>query len=87
MTQLLKELELQQGSATNMITMYIAAGKDIWLSVAKLEQEYSDAANIRDKANNKAVKSALKSALHLLREIRQTPMNGLAMFVGGDYCL
>ena len=59
---------------TSLITYYVQQS-DIWLVTQQLCEEISSAQNIKCKDVRKAVISALKSGMYLLRNIKENPSN------------
>ncbi|RLG53177.1 MAG: peptide chain release factor 1 [Thermoproteota archaeon] len=80
--RLLKELKSKRGWGTELISLYIPAGRNLHEVTRYLRFEYSQAANIKDKNTRKNVQAAIKSILQHLKLYRSTPENGLAIFCG-----
>lgn len=80
--KLLKELKSKQGRGTELISLYIPAGRPISDVVATLRQEYSTAQNIKDRTTRHHVLDALISAMQRLKLFKETPPNGLVIFSG-----
>jgi peptide subunit release factor 1 (eRF1) len=49
-----------------------------------MEHEYGSATNIKDRENRHSVQQALKSTIYQLKQIKQLPENGIALFSGKD---
>lgn len=69
-------------TATGLVTFVIQAGSSLTLSIQKLQQELATAANIKDRANRKAVSEALAAALQQLKGLSTLPATGIALFSG-----
>lgn len=78
----IEELEKYRGMGTELVTLYIPPTRQISDAAAMLRDELGQAANIKSKQTSTAVQSALTSLLARLKPFKQTPPNGLAMFVG-----
>ncbi|RLF09619.1 MAG: peptide chain release factor 1 [Thermoprotei archaeon] len=80
--KLLKELKSKQGRGTELISLYIPAGRPLSEVVSTLRQEYSTAQNIKDRTTRHHVLDALMSAMQRLKLFKETPPNGLVVFTG-----
>ena len=80
--RLLEELKKKKGRGTELITLYIPAGRPIADVMNTLRQEYSTASNIKDRVTRHHVLDALTSVMQRLKLFRQTPKNGLVIFCG-----
>lgn len=80
--ELLETLESQRARATELITVYIPAGQNLYTVVDQLEAEKSTAKNIKSTSTRKNVGNALDKITRQLREYKKTPVNGLALFSG-----
>ncbi|MDG6225832.1 MAG: peptide chain release factor aRF-1 [Candidatus Thermoplasmatota archaeon] len=78
----LEELESYKGRATELISLYIPAGKIISDVTSYLRNEHSQSSNIKSKSTRKNVTAAIESIMSRLKNIRIAPENGLAFFVG-----
>ncbi|AEC51087.1 peptide chain release factor 1 [Pyrococcus sp. NA2] len=78
----IEELKRIRGRGTELISLYIPAGYDLSKVMQQLREEYSTAQNIKSKTTRKNVLGALERAMQHLKLYRQTPENGLALFVG-----
>lgn len=78
----IEELSSFRGMGTELVTLYIPPTRQISDANAMLREEVGQAANIKSKQTGNAVQSALTSMMARLKNYRQTPPNGLAMFVG-----
>mmetsp|Transcript_36963 Transcript_36963/g.121923 ORF Transcript_36963/g.121923 Transcript_36963/m.121923 type:complete len:566 (-) Transcript_36963:224-1921(-) len=65
-----------------MITLLLPRGFDISRAAKKLCEEAGTSANIKKTANRQSVQQAIASAQAKLKLFKQTPPNGLALFVG-----
>lgn len=77
-----EELKSYRGRATELVSLYIPAGYDINKVMQQLREEYGTAQNIKSKSTRKNVLGALERAMQHLKLYKQTPENGLALFVG-----
>lgn len=78
----LEELKKCRGKHTELISLYVPSSKQIFDVVAYLRNEYSQSQNIKSKTTMKNVLSAIESIMSRLKNFKQPPPNGLAMFVG-----
>ncbi|MHC1625320.1 MAG: peptide chain release factor aRF-1 [Methermicoccaceae archaeon] len=78
----LEELQSKSGRGTELVSLYIPAGKPIHEVVSDLKQEYGQAANIKSKSTRVSVMSAIDSILAKLKYYRFPPKNGMVIFVG-----
>lgn len=78
----IEELSSYRGMGTELVTLYIPPTRQISDANAMLRDEIGQAANIKSKQTGNAVQSALTSMMARLKLYRQTPPNGLALFVG-----
>src|SRR3989338_3228178 len=76
------ELEQYKGRATELITVYIPAGQNIYTVADQLEAEKSTAKNIKSTSTRKNVGNALDKITRYLKDYKKTPENGLALFAG-----
>ena len=67
-----------------MITLILPRGFDISRAAKKLCEEAGTSANIKKTANRQSVQQAIASAQAKLKLFKQTPPNGLALFVGNE---
>jgi len=80
--ELISLLEDVRGSHTELVTVLIPSGTNIHQVSGQLEAEKSTAANIKSKQTRTAVTTALETILRELKNYKQTPQNGLALFAG-----
>ena len=80
--ELLEELEKIKGRHTELITVYIPSGANIYTVADQLEEEKSTADNIKSKGTRKNVLDALERITRELKFYKQTAENGLAIFCG-----
>jgi peptide chain release factor subunit 1 len=78
----LKTLRSIRGSGTELITIYIPPGYPISETVGKLKEEYGQSSNIKSKSTKQNVQSAIDKIIQYLKQYRETPKNGLAIFCG-----
>ena len=79
---LIELLDSIRGRHTELVTVLIPAGYNISQVVRQLEGEKSTASNIKSTATRKNVISALEMIIRELKQYKQTPENGLAVFAG-----
>ena len=80
--ELLEELENIKARATELITVYIPMGQNIYTVADQLEAEKSTAKNIKSTGTRKNVSNALDKITRTLKDYKKTPENGLAIFCG-----
>jgi peptide chain release factor subunit 1 len=80
--ELVEELEQHRGRATELVTVYIPAGQNIYTVADQLEAEKSTAKNIKSTSTRKNVGNALDKITRYLKDYKKTPENGLAVFCG-----
>jgi len=71
-----------RGRHTELVTVYIPSGTNIHQVSNQLSAERSTAENIKSKATRNAVTTALETIVRKLKDYKQTPPNGLAIFCG-----
>jgi peptide chain release factor subunit 1 len=82
LSELVEELEQHRARATELITVYIPAGQNIYTVANQLDAEKSTAKNIKSTSTRKNVSNALDKITRELKDYRKTPVNGLALFCG-----
>jgi peptide chain release factor subunit 1 len=82
MEELLKELLEYTARGTELISVYVPSGFNISQVVNQIEKEVGTATNIKSNATRKNVLESLEKVIRILKEYKQTPKNGLAVFVG-----
>jgi len=80
--ELIDMLKSVKGRHTELVSVMISAGFNISTVVRQLEAEKSTAANIKSKATRIAVTDSLERIIRELKNYKQTPKNGLAVFCG-----
>lgn len=80
--RLIEELKSKRGRGTELISLYIPAGRPLADIMNILRQEYSTATNIKDRTTRHHVLDALTSVMQRLKLFRTTPPNGLIIFCG-----
>src|SRR3989304_4463372 len=80
--ELVEELSGHRARATELITVYIPAGQNIYTVADQLEAEKSTAKNIKSTGTRKNVGNALDKITRQLKDYKKTPENGLAIFAG-----
>lgn len=71
-----------RGSHTELVSVLIPAGTNIHQVSNQLNAEAGTAENIKSKATRTAVVTALETIVRKLKDFKQTPPNGLAIFCG-----
>ncbi len=79
---LLKELGEIRGRHTELVSVYIPAGFNIIKVMDQIRSEKSTSENIKSKTTKNNVMDALDKVLNHLKNYRETPKNGLAVFCG-----
>ncbi len=82
LAEIIEELEGKRARATELITVYIPAGQNLYTVIDQLEAEKSTAKNIKSTSTRKNVGNALDKITRGLKEYKKTPENGLAVFCG-----
>jgi peptide chain release factor subunit 1 len=80
--RLLENLSNKRGFHTELISLYIPPDRKISDVTNYLKNEISESQNIKSKLTRKNVLDGISSLLGQLRNIRETPENGLVMFSG-----
>ena len=78
----IEELEAVKGRHTELVSVYIPAGQNINTVSKQLESEKSTASNIKSKQTRTSVIDSLERIIRELKNYKQTPDNGLALFAG-----
>lgn len=82
--EILEELENVRGRHTELISVYISSGYDVNSVQKQLEAEKSTAKNIKSTATRKNVIESLDKIVRFLKDFKQTPPNGMAVFAGNN---
>lgn len=80
--RLVKELKRKSGRGTELVSLYIPAGRQISDIATLLREEYSTASNIKDRTTRHHVLEALTTIMQRLKLFRTVPPNGLIVFCG-----
>ena len=80
--EIVEELGSYKARATELITVYIPSGQNIYTVADQLEAEKSTAKNIKSTSTRKNVTNALDKITRALKDCKKTPENGLAIFCG-----
>lgn len=81
--RLIEDLKQYEGSGTQLVSLYITPDEKISDNVAHINEEYSEASNIKSKQTRTNVQDALKSIKDRLRYYDTfPPENGLVLFSG-----
>lgn len=78
----IQEVKKATGKGTAMVSLYISSGTNISTERQRMSEEKSEASNIKSKQNRKNVQKAIDRVGDVLKQYRQTPDNGLVLFVG-----
>jgi len=78
----LEELAEYRGVGTTLVTLYVPPTRMLHDVAQMVRNEVGQASNIKSKSTQDAVTGALTSILARLKNYRETPKNGLAIFVG-----
>jgi peptide chain release factor subunit 1 len=79
---LLEKLEKIRGRHTELVTVLIPAGANLYTIADQVSAEGSTADNIKSKTVRKNVMAALDMISRELKKYRKTPENGMAIFCG-----
>ncbi|MBS3090037.1 peptide chain release factor aRF-1 [Candidatus Pacearchaeota archaeon] len=71
-----------KGSHTELVTVLIPSGTNIHQVSSQLAAEAGTAENIKSKQTRTAVVTALETIIRKIKEYKQTPLNGLAIYCG-----
>ena len=71
-----------RGMHTELVSVLIPSGTNIYQVSNQLSAEASTAENIKSKQTRTAVTAALETIIRKLKEYKQTPKNGLAIYCG-----
>ncbi|KAF5140878.1 peptide chain release factor subunit 1 [Vairimorpha ceranae] len=82
MKKLLRTLKDSRGNGTSMISLIIPPKDQIHRITKMLTDEYGTASNIKSRVNRLSVLGAITSAQNKLKTYKETPPNGLGIFVG-----
>ncbi len=82
MEELVSLLGNIKGRHTELVTVMISSGYDKNAVTRQLDAEKSTAANIKSKQTRNAVIESLERIIRELKNLKQTPPNGLALFCG-----
>lgn len=80
--RLIEELKKKKGRGTELVSLYIPAGRPIADVLNTLWYEYSTASNIKDRVTRHHVMEAISAIINRLKLFRKTPPNGLVVFAG-----
>ena len=77
-----EEAASQRGQGTELVSLYVPAGKDLRSIRSRVDTEYAEAENIKSDRTREHVQDALDRLGRILATYGETPDNGLAAFVG-----
>jgi len=78
----LDEIALAKGRATELISLYVPPGKQMYDVMSYLRNEYAQSSNIKSRTTRKNVMWAIESLMGRVRAFKEAPKNGVAFFVG-----
>ncbi len=78
----IKELKSHKAPHTEFVSVYVPKDYDIIKIIQHLAEEQGTASNIKSASTRKNVQNALEKMIQHLRNFKQTPENGLAVFCG-----
>src|SRR5579871_6661309 len=78
----LDEIAACRGRATELISLYVSPGKQIFDVMGYLRNEYAQSSNIKSRTTRKNVMWAIESLMGRVRQYKESPPNGVAFFVG-----
>ncbi|RLI29251.1 MAG: peptide chain release factor 1, partial [Candidatus Hecatellales archaeon] len=80
--RLLDSLASKRGRHTELISLYIPAGRQLSEVIGVLRQEYSTASNIKSRTTRHNVQDAIERVIQRLKLVGRTPPTGLVVFCG-----
>lgn len=80
--ELIETLGNMRGRHTELVTVFIPSGANIYTTADQISAEQSTADNIKSKTVRKNVTDALEMIGRELKKYKQTPPNGMAIFCG-----
>lgn len=80
--KLIRELKSKEGRGTELISLYIPAGRAISEVIRALREEASTASNIKSDTTRHHVLDAITTTSQRLKLFNETPPNGLVVFCG-----
>ncbi len=75
-------LSQYKGRHTELVSVYIPAGQNIYTVAKQIEDEVGTATNIKSAQTRKNVIEALEKISRFFKTLKKTPENGLAIFAG-----
>lgn len=78
----LEDIKKVKGRGTELISVYVPAGRQISDVMARLRNEYAESSNIKSRVTRNHVLWAIESAMNKLKQYRKVPENGLVIFTG-----
>jgi peptide subunit release factor 1 (eRF1) len=73
-------------NGTNLVTLYIPVGTNLWLVRDHINKEIKTSTNIKNKNIGKSVKDALNSINYKLKMLDSIPPNGICLCAGNFNC-
>ena len=84
---LINELERVKSTGTTLVSYYVKGGAELGQINSTINNELRTCQNIKSKATKKAVNASLKSIQSHLKEYKQVPEFGFAIFSGHQQCV
>lgn len=78
----IKDLKEKRGRNTELVSIYVPQGYDMNKISNFITSEQSEAENIKSKQTRKNVKAALDKIGRRIKDVKQTPENGVVFFAG-----
>ncbi|HJX22818.1 MAG TPA: peptide chain release factor aRF-1 [Candidatus Bathyarchaeia archaeon] len=75
-------LASKEGRGTELISLYVTPGKQIYDVISQLRQEYTTASNIKSATTRKHVQDAITRTMQRLKLFKTPPDTGLVIFCG-----
>ncbi len=82
LARLLRLLRNKRGRGTELISLYIPAGRQISEVAENLREEHGKASNIKSRTTRKNVQEAITKTMQRLKLYDKAPENGLVIFCG-----
>jgi peptide chain release factor subunit 1 len=78
----LERLAAREGRGTELVSLYVPAGRQVSEVVAMLNNEYGTASNIKSTTTRKNVQDAITKVTQRVKLFKKVPENGLVVFCG-----
>mgnify|MGYP000203334706 CR=1 FL=1 len=80
----IRSLEKIKTSSTSLISYYISSGSNLSNCQSMINKEISASSNIKSKSTRKSVIMGLKSIQNNLKDLKNIPQSGLAIFASHE---